>query len=154
MGFETFHGNRNTVDQLREMLARDRFPHAIILSGPRGAGKFTLAQMLAKTMNCQNPAGSGLPDFCGVCENCRKIAEADDLEARFAEAVDAREALREVDKKETRILVQTHPDVLIVPPDPPQTLIKVDQVRHVIETVHHRPGKARAGFISLRTRRS
>ncbi len=141
MGFETFHGNRNTVDHLREMLARDRFPHAIILAGPRGAGKFTLAQMLAKAMNCQNPPNSALPDFCGACENCRKIGQADDLEARFAEAVEARESLREVDKKETRILVQTHPEVLIVPPDPPQMLIKVDQVRHVIETVHHRPEK-------------
>lgn len=141
MGFESFHGNRPTVDRLREMLGRDRFPHAIILAGPRGAGKFKLAQMLAKAMNCQNPPASALPDFCGVCENCQKIGQADDLDARFAEAVEAREALREVDKKETRILVQTHPEVLIVPPDPPQMMIKVDQVRHVIETAHQRPDK-------------
>ncbi len=150
MGFDSFHGNRQTVDRLREMLARDRFPHAIILAGPRGAGKFTLAQMLAKAMNCQafrergtagleSGATTELPDFCGQCESCVKIAQADDLDARFTEAVDAREALREVDKKETRILVQTHPEVLIVPPDPPQMMIKVDQVRHVIETAYHRP---------------
>jgi len=39
--------------------------------------------------------------------------------------------------------VQTHPDVLIIPPDPPQMMIKVDQVRRVIETIYFRPGDAR-----------
>jgi DNA polymerase III subunit delta' len=35
--------------------------------------------------------------------------------------------------------VQTHPDVLVIPPDPPQMMIKVDQVRRVIETIYYRP---------------
>ena len=142
MGFSEFHGNAETVLRVREMLARDRFPHALILSGPRGAGKYTLAQMVAKAMNClEKPLVDGLPDFCGHCANCVRIAEADDLEARCAESIEAREGLRETDKKETRILVQTHPDVLIIPPDPPQMLIKVDQVRRVIETIYYRPGE-------------
>lgn len=141
MGFQTFHGNRNVVDRLREMLGRDRFPHAVILAGPRGSGKYTLAQMIAKAMNCLTPPMSELPDFCGTCDNCTRIAQADDLETRFAEAVEARESLREVDKKETRIFVQTHPEVLVIPPDPPQLMIKVDQVRHVIGTAYHRPDK-------------
>jgi len=85
----------------------------------------------------------GLPDFCGQCANCRRIAQAADLDARFAEAVEAREGLRETDKKETRLFVQTHPDVLIIPPDPPQMMIKVDQVRRVIETIYYRPSEAR-----------
>jgi DNA polymerase III subunit delta' len=33
--------------------------------------------------------------------------------------------------------------VLIIPPDPPQMMIKVDQVRRVIETIHYRPAEAR-----------
>jgi DNA polymerase-3 subunit delta' len=112
----------------------------VILAGPQGAGKYTLALMLARTMNCLNPReADGLPDYCGVCENCRKIGEASDLEARCAEAVEAREDLRETDKRETRILVQPHPDVLIVPPDPPQMMIKVDQVRHVNESIRYKP---------------
>ena len=58
---------RSTVSRLREMIARDHLPHAIILTGPRGAGKFTLAQMVAKAVNClERPlADDGLPDFCG-----------------------------------------------------------------------------------------
>ena len=144
MPFSDFQGNAETLRQLREMLARDRFPHAVILAGPQGAGKYTLALMVARTMNCLDPRlTDGLPDFCGVCSNCTRIGQAEDLESRFAEAVEAREGLRETDKRETRILVQTHPDVLVVPPDPPQMMIKVDQVRHVIQTARYKPQEAR-----------
>src|SRR5438128_11005103 len=103
MSFQDFHGNADTVRQLRQMLAADRFPHAVILAGPEGAGKYTLAQMVAKSMNSLEPRTTdGLPDYCGTCANCTRIAGADDLAARFAEAVVARENLRETDKKETR----------------------------------------------------
>ncbi len=144
MPFSDFHGNTETVHTLREMLAHEKFPHALILSGPAGAGKFTLSQMVAKAMNClERPMTDGLPDFCGRCANCIRIAGADALEDRFAEAVEARENLRETDKKETRIFVQTHPDVMIIPPDPPQMLVKVDQVRHVIHEIYYKPVEGR-----------
>jgi len=144
MGFSDFYGNRDAVRRLREMLAHDRLPQAVVLAGPGGSGKYTLALMLAKAMNCLAPVtADGLPDFCGSCSNCIRIAQAEDLDARFAEAVEAREGLRDADKKETRLFVQTHPDVLVIPPDPPQMMIKVDQVRRVIETIYYRPGEAR-----------
>ncbi len=176
MGFSDFHGNAEIIHRLRDMLARDHFPHAVALAGGAGSGKYTLALMLAQTMNCLGPAGpqglkptsseagdgtaeavpfpkhsvkgnfwtiDGLPDFCGKCTNCVRIAQAGDLDARFAEAVEARENLRETDKKETRLFVQTHPDVLVIPPDPPQMMIKVDQVRRVIETIYYRPAEGR-----------
>jgi DNA polymerase-3 subunit delta' len=142
--FSDFAGNPETIYRMREMLARERFPHAVILSGAHGSGKYTLALMLARAMNClEEPITDGLPDFCGRCSNCTRIAQADDLDSRFAEAVEARENLRDTDKKETRLFIQTHPDVLIIPPDPPQLMIKVDQVRHVINTIYYRPGEAR-----------
>jgi len=142
--FSDFHGNSEIVHRLRDMLARERFPHAVVLAGGRGSGKYTLALMLAQAMNCLSPTTTvGLPDFCGKCANCARIAQAADLDARFAEAVETRENLRETDKKETRIFVQTHPDVLVIPPDPPQMMIKVDQVRRVIETIYYRPAEGR-----------
>ncbi len=142
--FSDFHGNAETVHRLRDMLARERFPHAVVLAGGRGSGKYTLALMLAQTLNCLAPTKTeGLPDFCGKCANCTRIAQATDLDARFAEAVEARENLREADKKETRLFVQTHPDVLVIPPDPPQMMIKVDQVRRVIETIYYRPAEGK-----------
>src|SRR5947208_8313713 len=144
MSFEDFYGNSEVVRRLREMLKRDRFPHAVILSGPEGAGKYTLALKLARTMNCLNPIQQdGLIEYCGSCPNGLGIAESADLGGRCAEAVEVREGMRDTDKREARIFVQTHPDVLIVPPDPPQMMIKVDQVRHVISTAHYRPQEAR-----------
>jgi DNA polymerase III subunit delta' len=144
MSFSDFHGNAEIVHRLRDMLARDRLPHALVLAGAQGSGKYTLALMLAQALNCLAPTkADGLPDFCGKCSNCTRIAQAADLDARFAEAVEARENLRETDKKETRIFVQTHPDVLIIPPDPPQMMIKVDQVRRVIGTIYYLPAEGR-----------
>jgi DNA polymerase-3 subunit delta' len=171
VGFADFLGNSDTVTRLREMLERDRFPHAMILSGPRGSGKYTLTQMVAKAINClerpksavstrQSRVSLGigrdlggnsqpgdftedLPDFCGRCSNCVRIAQADDLEARFSEAVEARDGLRETDKRETRIFVQTHSDVMVIPPDPPQMMVKVDQVRHLTASIYYKPAEGR-----------
>ena len=142
--FSDFHGNSAVVHRLREMMARDHLPHAVVLAGGEGSGKYTLALMLAQALNCLNPpASDGLPDFCGQCDNCTRIAQSAEFNARFHEAVEARENLRETDKKETRIFVQTHPDVLVIPPDPPQMMIKVGQVRRVIETIYYRPAAAK-----------
>jgi DNA polymerase-3 subunit delta' len=140
MGFQDFLGNSATVTRLRESIGADRFPQSLILAGPRGAGKYTLALMLAKAVNCLQPTQTdGLPDFCGTCANCTRINDSADLEALVAEAVAARDEMRDTDKRETRILIQTHPDVLVIPPDPPQLLIKVGQVRQAIHVAYYRP---------------
>lgn len=144
MSFRDFLGNESTVRHLREAVAAGRFPHALILSGPRGAGKYTLTVKLAQALNCTDlKDDSGLPDPCGVCSNCERIGQSLDLDARFDEAVAAREELREVDKKDTRILIQTHPDMLVIPPDPPQLLIKLGQVRTLIREIYRVPAEAR-----------
>ena len=140
MGFQDFLGNAQTVTHLRESIRAERFPHSLILAGPRGSGKYTLSLMLAKAVNCLSPTETdGLPDFCGVCRNCLRIADSANLDALVAEAVSARDDLRDTDKRETRILIQTHPDLLVVPPDPPQLLIKLGQVRQVIHVAYYRP---------------
>jgi len=143
MGFQQFLGNQGTVERLRESVQHQRIPQAIILAGPKGAGKYTLALMYARLINCLNPTETDgqsgkLPDYCGVCRNCERIGEAADLEARVTEALSTRDDLRETDKRETRILIQPHPDVLIIPPDPPQNLIKIGQVRQVIHNAYYR----------------
>jgi len=143
MPFSEFNGNAEVVRRLREMLAHNRLPQSVMLSGPAGSGKYTLVLMLTRAMNCLAAPASDLSDFCGKCSNCIRIALAEDLDARYAEALEARENLRETDRKETRLFVQTHPDVLVIPPDPPQMMIKVDQVRRVIDTIYFRPAEAR-----------
>lgn len=140
MGFQDFLGNPATVTHLRESIRAERFPQSMILSGPRGSGKYTLAIMLAQAVNCQHPTESdGLPDFCGQCPNCTRIGDSANLEARVTEAVEAREQMKDADKRDTRILIQTHPDVIVIPPDPPQLMIKMGQVRQVIHAAFYRP---------------
>ena len=146
--FTDFLGNTPAVEHLRTSVAAGRLPHALILAGPVGAGKYTLALMLAMALECQRQPrdlwsnGQALADFCGTCPNCTRIRSAADLEEQVALAVAAREDLRETDKKDTRVLVQPHPDVLIVPPDPPQLLIKLGQIRTVIQRAHRQPSEA------------
>ncbi len=148
MSFRDFLGNTATVTRLRESVRIGHFPQALMLAGPRGSGKYTLALMLAQAVNCLHPTESdGLPDYCGTCRNCERIGAAANLEERVAEAVAARDDMRDADKRETRILIQTHPDVLIVPPDPPQLMIKMGQVRQVIHVAWYRPPvEARRSF--------
>ncbi len=146
--FNDFLGNTAAVEHLRTAIAAGRLPHSLILAGPAGAGKYTLALMLAMAVECERQPrdlwsnGQSFASFCGVCKNCTRIASAANLEEQVDQAVAAREDLRETDKKDTRILIQPHPDVLIVPPDPPQLLIKLGQVRTVINRSHSLPGEA------------
>ena len=146
--FNDFLGNTAAVEGLRTAIAHGRLPHSLILAGPAGAGKYTLALMLAMAVECERQPrdlwsnGQSLASFCGVCHNCTRIASAFNLDDEVDKAVAIREELREADKKDTRILIQPHPDVLIIPPDPPQLLIKLGQVRTLIQRSHTLPGEA------------
>jgi DNA polymerase-3 subunit delta' len=146
--FNDFLGNSSTIERLRTAIAAGRLPHSMILAGPSGAGKYTLALMLTMAVQCERQPrdlwsnGLSLASFCGVCRNCTRIASAANLEEQVAAAVAVREELRETDKKETRVLIQPHPDVLILPPDPPQLLIKLGQVRTLIQRAQYLPSEA------------
>ncbi len=143
--FNDFHGNSDVVHRLREMLARNHFPQAVILAGPAGFGQIHARAHAGEgdELPVADPSPTACPISAASAPTACASRSREDLDARFAEAVEARENLRETDKKETRLFVQTHPDVLVIPPDPPQMMIKVDQVRRVIETIYYRPGEAR-----------
>ncbi len=146
--FHDFLGNSHAIEGLRMAIASGRLPHSLILAGPQGAGKYTLALMLAMAVECERQprelwsTGQSLASYCGVCKNCTRIEACADLQSLVDTAVEAREGLRETDKKETRILIQQHPDVLIVPPDPPQLLIKLGQIRSLIHSAQYLPAEA------------
>src|SRR5438552_35080 len=116
MGFDEFRGNQTLVKALQGMLLRDRMPHATLFCGPAGLGKYTLAQMLAKAIHCQNPAAQTAGDFCGQCANCRNIALADDRRKATSDAEQEREKLTKR-PREIPLLIQHHPDVLMLPPN-------------------------------------
>ncbi len=146
--FSDFVGNEPTVIHLRRAVASGRLPHSILLSGPAGSGKYTLSLLVTMALLCERQprephAGGDLADFCGECRVCTRVAESMDLPALVEAAVAAREDLRETDKKETRVLIQTHPDVLVLPPDPPQLLVKLGQVRSLIHSIYTYPSEAK-----------
>jgi DNA polymerase-3 subunit gamma/tau len=70
-------GQEAMVRTLSNAFATGRVAHAFILTGVRGVGKTTTARILARGLNCVGPDGSGGPTIapCGVCANCRQIAE-------------------------------------------------------------------------------
>ena len=70
MGFDEFLGNERIVRALRGMLQRERVPSALLFTGPRGIGKYTLARMFAQAANCQRLRD----DFCGECDSCLRMA--------------------------------------------------------------------------------
>lgn len=63
---------------LARAVARDRLPPSLLLSGPDGVGKRQVAVGLAELLNCEaiSPAGGGadVPESCGECRTCRRIA--------------------------------------------------------------------------------
>jgi len=75
--FAELIGQEAMVRTLTNAFATGRIAHAFILTGVRGVGKTTTARILARGLNCIGPDGSGGPTIapCGVCANCRQIAE-------------------------------------------------------------------------------
>ena len=70
--FPDLYGNTATKERLGRLLRTDRFPHALIISGPFGSGRRTLARSIASALVCEG-RGEDLP--CGTCENCRRVKE-------------------------------------------------------------------------------
>ncbi len=47
-------GNEETVQSIREMLAKVQLPHCILFSGPSGTGKTTCARIVASELKCHS----------------------------------------------------------------------------------------------------
>ena len=144
MGFEDFLGNRPVVELLQSMMARDRLPHALLLCGPAGVGKYTLAQMLAKALHCLEKVN----DFCGRCRNCRAIALADDRRAAVEQAEEERERLTKR-PREIPLVIQSHPDVVLLAPNGPLRLFQIEQARYLKEALTYVPAGGRKKIFLL-----
>lgn len=67
MGFAALLGNERLRQDLSAAAQGGKLGHFYLLSGPEGAGKRTLARLLAAAMEC-----TGKDKPCGVCRDCRK----------------------------------------------------------------------------------
>ena len=70
--FEDVKGQDAIVTTLKNQILQDRVGHAYLFCGTRGTGKTTVAKIMARAVNCENPV-NGSP--CGKCSSC--IAAAD-----------------------------------------------------------------------------
>ena len=64
--FEEVVGQEYIVRSIKNAVQNHKVGHAYLFCGPRGTGKTTMARLLAKAVNCENPEKAP----CGVCDNC------------------------------------------------------------------------------------
>jgi DNA polymerase-3 subunit delta' len=125
LGLENFYGNSDVVDTLEQMIRGDRITQTLLLSGPEGVGKATLARRFAAAL-------LGDP---------QKI-EQDDLSLESnADRIADREKWSSDKRNDDPLLFSTHPDFLTFAPDGPLRQLTIQQMRLLKERAQLKPLK-------------
>jgi len=151
MSLSEFLGNERIVAALRGALRTNRVPHALLFTGPRGVGKFTLARMFAQAANCEHL----LDDFCGECATCQRISQLADLQNLLEQGlVERGESADAATVERVPLILQSHPDVWALVPDPvrlkspvARPMLRVGQLRAVQRAAYFQPVGRRRVFI-------
>jgi DNA polymerase III subunit delta' len=121
--FENFFGNAKVAQTLFAITEQERIPQTILLDGPEGVGKATLARRFAAAM----------------IGGADKIEQDDlSLEAN-AETIAEREKWPSDKRNDDPLLFATHPDFLTFPPDGPLRQLTIEQMRVLKERAQFKP---------------
>jgi DNA polymerase-3 subunit delta' len=82
MGFESIMNQPLAVELIRRWVGQGS-TQPLLLWGPEGTGKRTLALEATKALNCKNPKKSSPgPEGCGTCPSCKKILSGNHPDVR------------------------------------------------------------------------
>ena len=73
--FTRLYGNEDIKLRLGSAILSGRQNHALLICGPRGSGKHTLAKEIAAALNCENKNKDSFSLPCCTCNTCRRIYE-------------------------------------------------------------------------------
>ncbi|WP_305075520.1 DNA polymerase III subunit delta' [Propionivibrio sp.] len=108
---------------------RANLPHALLLTGPRGIGKFALARSFAESLLCENPSVSQVA--CGACLACGWLQQGNHPDFRLIQP----EAMDDGEEAASGAAAGTKKK--------PSQQITIDQIRGLDEFLHvgtHRHG--------------
>lgn len=171
MLFKGFYGNRGAKEQLAASFESGRVPHALLIEGPSGCGKKTLAKIIAAACVCTGSA-DGRP--CGECVPCKKAFSGNHPDIKIISggasarsfSVDAARQVREEayvvpNEAENKVFIladiqnmteQAQNALLKVIEEPPKHavfLMTCDSRSHVLETVRSRCRAVTVGPVSM-----
>jgi len=66
--FDEVKGQDHIVTVLKNQVSTDRIGHAYLFCGTRGTGKTSVAKVLAKAVNCENPVNGNPCNECAICK--------------------------------------------------------------------------------------
>jgi len=134
MTFAEFVGNGRIVAVLRRILSSGRIPHALLFAGQKGVGKFALATLFARALNCEK----GMGEICEECANCRTLSALENLSELQRAALAARGS---ASPEAVPLILRPHPSVSVLVPD--GAFIRVAQMRYVVRQAYTVPAGAR-----------
>lgn len=95
--FDEVVGQESIVRALKNAVADNKVAHAYLFSGPRGTGKTSMAKIIARALNCEQPV-AGEP--CNKCSSCNDINQGNfmdviEIDAASNRGIDEIRDLRE-----------------------------------------------------------